>query len=304
MCYLYITNLLTLHVPIRIYIDYESLQNQLNLLIKYNNEEINKFSEIINTKDVEAKRLEEEIKQKDKVIAALEERVRKMTTSKQNTVRRTIVESGKTTEAQAKEDQRIVQGFFIQLAKFCFEKKLTLYSIIHSKIFDKIINGVEVEMISIDHFWRLIEKTGFKTLRKESNAFAKVFKANFLEVKSISKILGQLGISEDVPKSTPNFNYDNLSGIGVRIINRIIRYMKENKIKDITDFIGKENIESREVIASTKTEIIEIVLAVKFHAVLREKGIVKRWEDLDENLQTFLGLSAYMCEYLMMRKIK
>lgn len=184
------------------------------------------------------------------------------------------------------------------------KNKLTLYSIIHSKIFDKIINGVEVEMISIDHFWRLIEKIGFKTLKKESNSFSKIFKANFLEVKSISKILAQLGISEDIPKSTANFNYDNLSGIGVRIINRIIRYMKENKIKDVTDFIGNENIEKREIIASKKTEIIEIVLAVNFHTILREKGIVRRWEDLDENLQTFLGLSAYMCEYLMMRKIK
>ena len=159
-------------------------------------------------------------------------------------------------------------------------------------------------MISMDHFWRLIEKVGFKTIRKERNSFEKVFRTNFLEVKSISKILSQLGISEDLPKSTKNFNYDELSGSGIRIINKIIRYMREHKIKDVSNFIGKENIEQREVIASNKTEIIEIVQAEKFHSILREKWIVKRWEDQDENLQTFLGLSAYMCEFLMLRKIK
>lgn len=31
---------------------------------------------------------------------------------------------------------------------------------------------------------------------------------------------------------------------------------------------------------------------------------MKRWEDLDENLQSFLGITPYYCEHLMIRKIK
>ena len=105
-----------------IFLDYESLQNQLNLLIIQNNEEISKFDEIMKTKETETNRLEAVIKEKEQTIANLEERVRKIAMSKQKTVRMNIVESDKTAEEQAKENQEVVQSFFIRLSKFWYEK--------------------------------------------------------------------------------------------------------------------------------------------------------------------------------------
>lgn len=166
------------------------------------------------------------------------------------------------------------------------------------------LNGVEVEMINLKHFWRLIESAGFKTLRRERNVVAKIFQHNFLEVKSFSNILSQLGILDEIPKGTKNFDYHDLSGCGIRIINKIIREMKENKITNIVDFIGKENIEMKEVVAKNKSEVIETISPDKFLSILRKKKILRRWEDLDENLQTFLGVSSYICEQLMVRKLK
>lgn len=69
-------------------------------------------------KETETNRLEAVIKEKEQTIANLEEKVRKIAMSKQKTVRMNIVESDKTAEEQAKENQEVVQSFFIRLAKF------------------------------------------------------------------------------------------------------------------------------------------------------------------------------------------
>lgn len=80
--------------------------------------------------------------------------------------------------------------------------------------------------------------------------------------------------------------------------------MHERKIEDVSIFLGRDNIEMKEIVAGKKSELIEIISADRFLKVLRNYGIVKRWEDLDENLQTFLGISQYYCEHLMIRKIR
>ena len=67
--------------------------------------------------------------------------------------------------------------------------------------------------------------------------------------------------------------------------------------------MGKDNIVMKEIVAGAKTELIETISAENFLKVLRQHSIMKRWEDLDENLQTFLGITPYYCEHLMIRKI-
>lgn len=252
------------------------------------------------------------IKSKDHTISNLEGQITKLNHQLEHEKDKAFKEQklkelGELQIEQEKDEHDIAQDFFIRFANYLFKKKKTLYGIIHTKIFDKMLNGVEVELINVDHFWRLIEKSGFRTVKKERSVVTNLVKNkilnNIFEVKSFSKILGQLGISEDIPKSTKNFNYDDLSGCGIRIINRILRSMRR-KTDDIVAFLGAENIEKIEVVASNKSEIIEIISAENFLRVLRNKGIMKRWEDLDENLQTFLGVSSYMCEKLMIRKIK
>uniref|UniRef100_A0A7S3KQZ5 Uncharacterized protein n=1 Tax=Euplotes crassus TaxID=5936 RepID=A0A7S3KQZ5_EUPCR len=84
---------------------------------------------------------------------------------------------------------QITQEFFLRFSSFCFKKKLTLYKIIHSKIFDKMINGVETELITVKHFWRLLQKTGFKTITSEKVAVTSLVKNKILydiiEVKGL-----------------------------------------------------------------------------------------------------------------------
>lgn len=69
--------------------------------------------------------------------------------------------------------------------------------------------------------------------------------------------------------------------------------MKERKITEVQDFLGKENILTKEVVSDTTSEKIEVINATTFLDILRKRKIMKRWEDLDENLQEFLGISKY-----------
>ena len=209
-------------------------------------------------------------------LQALKTRLNKLANFKQKTVKLSttreyaVIDYDKMIEDHEKEDHAVVQEFIIRFVNFLFKKKLSFHEIIHPKIFDKMINGVEVEMINQKHLWRLIEAVGFKTLRKERNAISKIFQHSILEVKSFSNILTQLGILEDIPKGTKNFNYNDLSGCGIRIINKIIGEMKKDKITDVVEFIGKENIEMKEVVAKNKSEVIEIISAEKFLSILRK----------------------------------
>jgi hypothetical protein len=210
----------------------------------------------------------------------------------------------------------VSQKFFVKLGNFLFKGKLTLHQIIRTKIFDKMINGVEMELINTRHFWRLLHKSGFTTIKNERESVTIFIKNKLLndifEVKGLRKILSQLGIFEDFPQSSKNFNYENLSGIGIRIINKIVKEMSEKKISDVTIFLGRENIEKKNLVAGDKSETIEIVSTDNFLKVIRDNNIMKRWEDLDENLQSFLSLpstntlicSEYGNEKLMIRKIK
>ena len=217
---------------------------------------------------------------------------------------------------ETNDEAKIAQEFFLRLANFLFKRKQTLYQIIHSKIFDKMINGVEIELINVKHFWRLLHKAGFTTIKSEREAVTAVVKNKLLhdifEVKGLRKILSQLGIVEDVPQNTKNFNYDNLTGIGIRIINKFVREMKEKKISDVVTFLGKDLIETKQLVAGRKSEVIEVISADNFLKVLRNHQILKSWEDLDENLQIFLSLPSlkgtivdeYSSDKLMIRKIR
>ena len=138
----------------------------------------------------------------------------------------------------------MVREFYIRLANFCCKKNTTLYNLIHYKIYDKMFNGVELELISARHFWRMLHNVGDERIwvtnvckhslsaatsgnpSGDPNDFTEIF-----EVKPIAKILSQLGITEDVPKPTKNFNYDDLSGCGIRILNKLVREIKNDDLQ-------------------------------------------------------------------------
>ena len=76
------------------------------------------------------------------------------------------------TQKDAKEnigmiDPQVINSFFLKLAEFLFNKDLTLYEVIHTKIFDKMFNGKEYELIYSNSFFRLFSERGLTITEEE-----------------------------------------------------------------------------------------------------------------------------------------
>lgn len=275
------------------------------------------LSQILQEKDQQIQKKDELLRQKDEVIKYLEAQLKRYQDEKsaeQDKVmeKQNQLKNKEFYKEEITNEQQLAQEFFIRLANFLFKKKLTLYQVIHHKIFDKMINGVEVELIHVEHFWRMLHKQGFKTITSERTAVNNLVKNKVLheifEVKTLRNVLEKLGIVEDVPLNTKEHNYEDLSGYGIRVINKIIREMQENKIFDLEHILGKENIETKRLTIHGKSMPVDIVKADNFLKALREREIIKRWEDLDENLQLFLRAQSSngedTDELLMVSKLK
>jgi hypothetical protein len=289
------------------------------ILILASDEKFKQFSDLLQQKDLQIKQFDNLINEKDQLIKYLQSQLTQFNKEKNEEMNKIMEEQKKLKnldfEVKDSDEYSIAQEFFIRFSSFLFKKKLTLSKIIHHKIFDKVINGVEMELITVDHFWRLINKAGFRTVISERNAVTALTKNkvlnNIFEVKVIRKILAKLGVLEDIPKSTKNFNYEELSGSSIRIINKILREMKEKKMSNLSQFLGSENIENVKMESENKTETVQTISADNFINVLRKHGIMKRWEDLDENLQIFLSMSYsksiaqkdYSGETLILKKL-
>ena len=205
------------------------------------------------------------------------------------------------------EDLKLNHNFFVRLAEFMFNNDLTLYQIIHKKIYDKMFNGREYELINSHTFFKLLGKYGYKFTEEEKRAVSKLLKTSYfidvIEVEKISRILSELYIKEDIPVATKNFDYKHLSAPDIRMINRIVEYMDKNNIKEIEDFIGRDKITKHEVIGNNKREDVEIIQSNQFLEILLEKNLIED-DELNEGLQMFLAISMDDIDELMIRKLK
>jgi len=75
----------------------------------------------------------------------------------------------------------------------------------------------------------------------------------------MSKFLEEMGIKEKLPTSNKHLDYSHLDVASVRLVNKINKYMEENKVATLEDFLGEFNIENYEVVSSNKTEKIKII---------------------------------------------
>lgn len=197
--------------------------------------------------------------------------------------------------------------FFVRFADFMFNNDLTLYQIIHKKIYDKMFNGREYELISAKSFFRILDDRGFHTAPNEREAIGNLLKnsnlIDVIEVNKIVKILEELDIHEDKPLPTKNFDYKHLGAPDIRQVNRIIEYMDKNNIKDIEDFLGKGRIIIIEVIGNNKREDIEIIDVEKFTECLEEKNLIEN-DELSDGIQMFFAISLDNMDKLMIRKMR
>ena len=197
--------------------------------------------------------------------------------------------------------------FFVRFADFMFNNDLTLYQIIHKKIYDKMFNGREYELIGAKIFFKILEERGFHCSPGEKDAIGNLLKnsnlIDVIEVNKIVKILEELDIKEDKPLATKNFDYKHLYAPDIRQVNRIIDYMEKNDIKEIEDFLGKERITIIEVIGNNKREDIEIIDVEQFTECLEDKNLTEN-DELSDGIQMFLAISMDNIDKLMIRKIK
>jgi hypothetical protein len=205
------------------------------------------------------------------------------------------------------EDLNVNKNFFVKLADFMFNNDLTLYQIIHLKIYDKMFNGREYELISGKAFFKLLSERGFNVIEREKKAIANLLKNSYLidviEVQKISKILAELDIKEDIPIPSKNFDYHHLTAPDIRLVNKIVEHMEDKEIGDIEDLIGLDRISIIEVVGSNKREDIQIIDANDFLQCLIEKNIIDD-DELNEGLQMFFAISIENIDKLMIRKIK
>lgn len=204
-------------------------------------------------------------------------------------------------------DLQTNHNFFMKLAEFMFNHDLTLYEIIHSKIYDKMFNGREYELINSRSFFRILSEKGLKISEDEKKAVNNLLKSHFLldviEVDKIAKILEELDIKEDIPNASKNYDYKHLSAHDIRIMNRVVKYMDDNNIEEIEDFIGRDRISVIEVIGKSKREDVKILNANDFLESLLEKNLLDD-DELNEGLQMFFAISVDNIDKLMVRKIK
>jgi hypothetical protein len=205
------------------------------------------------------------------------------------------------------EDMNLNRSFFVRLAEFMFNNDLTLYQIIHTKIYDKMFNGREYELINSKSFFKLLAERGFTIDDREKKAVSTLLKNSYLidviEVEKISKILEELMIKEDIPAPSKNFNYKHLTAPDIRLMNKVVQYMEEHNIEEIEDFVGKERIKLIEVVGNKKKEDIQVINAHDFLQSLIEKNLIDD-DELNEGLQMFFAISVDNMDKLMVRKIK
>lgn len=68
--------------------------------------------------------------------------------------------------------------------------------------------------------------------------------------------------------------------------------------------IGEDKIDFIEVVSQIKTEKVAVINYLKFREALSDWSIIPYGEDLDEEFQIFLSLSASREDLVMIRKLK
>ena len=80
--------------------------------------------------------------------------------------------------------------------------------------------------------------------------------------------------------------------------------MKENKIADIIDLISSDKIKKVQITSKTKEETVDIISPINLEIELKNKGILKRSEHLEQELTDFIELNDVHENIIMIRKLR
>ena len=80
--------------------------------------------------------------------------------------------------------------------------------------------------------------------------------------------------------------------------------MKENKIADIIDLISSDKIKKVQITSKTKEETVDIISPINLEIELKNKGILKRSEHLEQEFTDFIELNDVHENIIMIRKLR
>ena len=177
------------------------------------------------------------------------------------------------------------QQFLMSLADFLFATKKTIQLIMHQKIFDKVIDGVEYRFIKFRHFIRLIKRIGMSLSYNDEMCIKTLVPSllkGWIDITKLEEVLLKIGIEDEKPAPTKHLNYSKLTGPMIRIFNKINHDMNELEFEWLEDFIGESNLDTIEIVTKNKSENIQVITPIKLREVLQEKGIINYGQDLDD----------------------
>ena len=212
-----------------------------------------------------------------------------------------------TNDVEEVEENNKQKELVFKIADTLFLNKSSLMDIIHKNIYDKVIDGKEYQLIRRTNFVDRMINIGINLNLEEQIALSEILPLtlnDYWDINGIKILLENLGIWEDIPKSSKHLDYLKLEPNSIRLFNKIIKYMKENNISDPDEFIGQENIESVQIFSKTKEDKIDVLKSSTLKTILKDKKILNHGDDLDENFIEFLEVSSNYEDTLMMRKFR
>ena len=212
-----------------------------------------------------------------------------------------------TNETNQSEKNKKRKEVIFRIADELFARNQTLTDILNHKIYDKVINGKEYQIISKGDMLNCFRRIGIdfdeRDKRYLNDLLAPIF-SNFIDVKVLENILQNLGIYEDIPSSNNQIDFNMLEGSTIRFCNKIIRYMKENDIIDVSELIKKNEIDLVNIVSKDKEHMIEVIQFTKFQDILLSKDIIKHREELDEKLVELIQLNYDYSDVLIIKKLQ
>ena len=149
-----------------------------------------------------------------------------------------------------------------QITDELFKRQTSLMEVINSKVYDKVIDGCEYQLIRKRDLTSCLKRIGLEFNEKDKSILNDILVPmlnDSTDVKELIIVMNKLGIYEDIPKPNKTIDYLKLEGRTIRIFNRIIKYLKENDIYEVLNIIPKDEIDLFTVVSKDKEIVIETI---------------------------------------------
>ena len=217
------------------------------------------------------------------------------------------IKASNTIETNNSEKDEKRKNVIFRIADELYIRGITLLEAINSKVYDKVIDGCEYQLIRKRDLIAWLKKIGLEFDEKDKKYLDEMLIPvlnDSTDVKELIKILGGLGINEDIPPSTKTLDYFKLDGRTIRTFNKIIKYLKEYDISDVLKIIPKEEIDLFTVVSIEKEHTIETIRTHKFRDLLRSKEIINYGEDIEEEFIDLLLINEDHEDIIVLKKFQ